>query len=232
MSGYAIRPLGAATWDAFVHLAEKHNGVWNGCWCTWFHPACAEKGERPEGNRAYKERLVRGGKAHAALVFDGDVAVAWCEYGSPDELPNIYHLKEYNAGLDKAPDYRLTCFFVDRNYRRKGVAAVALGGALDLRAVQGKEPLRDGQDGLTQLGHSAAEPGRTLIGRSGRGAKPLPRRASSKVRSAIPIAAGEPEHDQSLMDVIGTDLAIRRLDELLDLGHELVDHLRPPGPGR
>ena len=80
-------------------------------------------GHKPEGNRAYKERLVREGKAHAALVFDGDVAVAWCEFGTPDELPNIYHLKEYNAGLDKAPDYRLTCFFVDRDYRRKGVAA-------------------------------------------------------------------------------------------------------------
>lgn len=97
----------------------------------------AEKGESPEGNRAYKERLVRGGKAHAALVFDGDVAVAWCEYGSPDGLPNIYHLKEYNAGLDKEPDYRITCFFVDRNYGRKGVAAVALSGAIDLIAQAG-----------------------------------------------------------------------------------------------
>ena len=137
MSEYAIRPLGDATWDAFVDLAEKHNGVWNGCWCTWFHPACAERGQSSEGNRAHKERLVREGKAHAALVFDGDVAVAWCEYGSPDELPNIYHLKEYNAGLEKPPDYRLTCFFVDRNYRRKGVSAVALRGVLDLIAKAG-----------------------------------------------------------------------------------------------
>ena len=95
------------------------------------------EGVSSEGNRAYKERLVREGKAHAALVFDGNVAVAWCEYGSPDELPNIYHLKEYNAGLDTAPDYRLTCFFVDRDYRRKGVAALALRGALDLIAKAG-----------------------------------------------------------------------------------------------
>ncbi len=71
------------------------------------------------------------------MVFDVDVAVAWCEYGSPDELPNIYHLNEYNAGLAKAPDYRLTCFFVDRNYRRKRVAAVALRGAVDLIAKAG-----------------------------------------------------------------------------------------------
>jgi GNAT superfamily N-acetyltransferase len=59
-------------------------------------------------------------------------AVAWCEYGTPEELPNIYHRKEYEAGLDRLPDYRLTCFFVDRTYRRQGVAGVALHGALHL----------------------------------------------------------------------------------------------------
>jgi hypothetical protein len=80
MSEYAIQPLDAATWDAFVHLAEKHNGVWNGCWCTWFHPACAEKGESPGSNR-----LSGGASEH----------------------------------------------------RRKGVAAVALRGALDLIAKAG-----------------------------------------------------------------------------------------------
>jgi GNAT superfamily N-acetyltransferase len=31
----------------------------------------------------------------------------------------------------------VTCFFVDRNYRRKGVAGVALRGALDLIAAAG-----------------------------------------------------------------------------------------------
>jgi GNAT superfamily N-acetyltransferase len=93
---------------------------------------------RGEVGRAWKERLVREGKAHAALVFDGDAAVAWCQYGSPDELPRIYHRKEYEATRTEAPpDYRVTCFFVDRDYRRKGVAAVALRGALDLIAKAG-----------------------------------------------------------------------------------------------
>jgi hypothetical protein len=88
MSEYAVRALAAATWDAFAQLAEKHNGAGFGCWCTWVH----SRVDRPEGEvgRAWKERLVREGKAHAALVFDGDAAVAWCQYGSPDELPRIY----------------------------------------------------------------------------------------------------------------------------------------------
>jgi GNAT superfamily N-acetyltransferase len=97
----------------------------------------AEKERTYEGNRALKERLVGEDRAHAALVFDGDVAVGWCQFGSPEELPNINHRKQYEAELDRLPDYRLTCFFVDRRYRRRGVAARALEGALDLIAQEG-----------------------------------------------------------------------------------------------
>lgn len=35
------------------------------------------------------------------------------------------------------PDYRLSCLFVDRDYRRKGVAAAVVQGALDLIAEAG-----------------------------------------------------------------------------------------------
>jgi len=82
------------------------------------------------------------------VVFDGDEAVAWCQYGSPEELPNITHRREVEAAGDPPPDYRITCFFVDRRYRRKGMAGVALRGALDLIALAGggEEPLRDAQN--------------------------------------------------------------------------------------
>ena len=96
-----------------------------------------EKTFDADDNRALKERLVNEGRAHAALVFAGDEAVAWCQFGSPQELPNIKHRKEYEAELDSLPDYRLTCFFVDKRYRRRGVSALALEGALDLIAEAG-----------------------------------------------------------------------------------------------
>jgi GNAT superfamily N-acetyltransferase len=131
------RPLTPETWDAFADLAERHNGVWGGCWCTFFHTFHAEKTYTVEGNRALKERLVAEGRAHAALVFDGDVAVGWCQFGPPAELPNINHRKEYEAGVVEPPDYRITCFFVDRRYRRQGVSRVALRGALDLVGQRG-----------------------------------------------------------------------------------------------
>jgi hypothetical protein len=134
---YTIKPLDSDTWDAFVQLGNKHNGVWNGCWCNSFHPRRGEEFQGWEGSREYKRSLVCGGAAHAALVFDGDTAVGWCQYGTPEELPNIYHRREYEAGLTSLPDYRITCFFVDRDYRRKRVATTALAGALDLIATSG-----------------------------------------------------------------------------------------------
>jgi GNAT superfamily N-acetyltransferase len=137
MSDYVVKPLDAGTWDAFARLVERHNGVFGGCWCTWFHTFHAEKTFTADGNRALKERLVAERRAHAALVFDGDEAIAWAQYGPPDELPNIHHRKEYEQTLDQLPDYRITCIFVDKKYRRRGVTAVALHGAVDLIAHAG-----------------------------------------------------------------------------------------------
>lgn len=124
---------------AFEDLGRRHNGVWGGCWCTWFHREShsGSGGGTAEGSRDLKHRLVETGCAHAALVFDGEAAVGWAQYGSPAELPGIHHRKDNLAGVDVLPDYRITCFFTDKAYRRQGVAEVALAGALELIAEAG-----------------------------------------------------------------------------------------------
>jgi GNAT superfamily N-acetyltransferase len=137
VDGYRIAPLGPPTWDAFADLAERHNGVWGGCWCTWFHLHPDPPERRAVGNREFKRRLVAQDRTHAALVFDGDVAVAWAQYGPVPELPNIHHRKEWEQGVGRVPDYRITCLFVDRRYRRQGMAATAVRGALALIAAAG-----------------------------------------------------------------------------------------------
>jgi GNAT superfamily N-acetyltransferase len=140
MNEYVIKPLGPDTWDDFARLIERQGNASfgaPGCWCLWFHPDDAAREPDGENGRARKERLVKQGRAHAALVFDGDTAVGWCQYGSPVELPGIHHRKDYEAGLVTLPEYRLTCIFVDKAYRHRGVAAAALRGALDLIAKAG-----------------------------------------------------------------------------------------------
>lgn len=134
---YIIKELSAETWHLFEELAERHNGVWGGCWCTWFHQSDSIQRGDSETNRKLKQKLVNEGKAHAALVCIDDKTVAWCQYGTPDELPAIYHKKEVEETGYERPDWRITCIFVDKKYRHKGLARIAVEGALVLIKNQG-----------------------------------------------------------------------------------------------
>ena len=133
---FSIQALTMNTWPNFEELVQKHKGFWGGCWCTYFHQKPPEYKKSPEANKGLKERLVKEGKTHAALVFHQKTCVAWCQFGSPQELPNIYHKKEVLSKMT-LPDWRITCFFVDKEYRKKGLAVFALGGAVALIKEQG-----------------------------------------------------------------------------------------------
>jgi ribosomal protein S18 acetylase RimI-like enzyme len=131
MSDFTVKPLDENTWPDFARLVEKNNGIWGGCWCMAFHPEGVGRAKSAAQNRSEKECRVREGRAHAALVYDGSTAVGWCQFGSTDELPRIKHKRDYQNGLTQLPDWRITCFFVDRAYRGQGVASIALEGALN-----------------------------------------------------------------------------------------------------
>ncbi len=97
------------------------------------HRVSSRAGEGKRGAAAYramKEARVREGRAHAALVFDGPNAVGWCQFGPTAELPNIRSQKSYEEGLRRLPDWRITCFFIDRERRGEGIATLALREAL------------------------------------------------------------------------------------------------------
>ena len=76
----ATKPLDADTWPDFERLAEDHHGVWNGCWCLGFHAEGANNVHTPEQRRVLKQARVREGRAHAALVYDCEQCVGWCQF--------------------------------------------------------------------------------------------------------------------------------------------------------
>src|SRR5579864_1225815 len=132
---FLIRELGRETWPDFVRIMEKHNGVWGGCWCVAFHPKPGGPEQTAASNRAYKERLVRTNRSHAALVYDGADIVGWCQFGPPAELPaRMGGFARLGAA---PPDWRITCFFVDRDRRQEGIGEAALAGALRCIAARG-----------------------------------------------------------------------------------------------
>jgi GNAT superfamily N-acetyltransferase len=134
-SRFRIQELGLETWPDFERIMEKHNGVWNGCWCVAFHLKPGESIQTASARRAYKKRLVRADRSHSALVYDGAEVVGWCQFGPPAELPaRMGRIGKLDVAL---PDWRITCFFVDRDRRKEGIADAALAGAIRMIAAKG-----------------------------------------------------------------------------------------------
>ena len=137
---YTVKALAESTWDAFAALVDRNNGVFGGCWCMGFHPeGVGGVGGQSSAalNRERKLGRVRAGTAHAALVFDGDDCVGWCQFGTPEELPRIKNRAAYEKGVTDAPDWRIACCYVGKGHRRQGVSTAALCGAVDLIAGLG-----------------------------------------------------------------------------------------------
>jgi GNAT superfamily N-acetyltransferase len=132
---YSVRELSVRTLPDFETLAIKQGG----CWCIFYQRANplrrgTTSAEWKRRNRLDKRALVRSGRSHAILVYEGRTPVGWCQYGGQEELPRIDARRTYRnvappVGVKKL--WRITCFFVDPKYRGRGVAKFALHAALE-----------------------------------------------------------------------------------------------------
>jgi hypothetical protein len=63
------------------------------------HDGYPMKALTADSSRAPKKRRVEEGTTHPALVFDGDRAVAWCEYGTPTRATAARASPSHSAAL-------------------------------------------------------------------------------------------------------------------------------------
>lgn len=90
------------------------------------------KGHGPANKRA-KKQLVSERSSHGIIVYRNDKPVGWCQYGLREELPRIDASSKYKSlGLESDGKlWRVTCFFVDRHNRRRGIGGFALNTTID-----------------------------------------------------------------------------------------------------
>jgi GNAT superfamily N-acetyltransferase len=84
----------------------------------------------PEVNKAAFFELVQNGPPRGLVAFDGDLAVGWCQLTPRADLPwldRTWRLKR----VDEAPVWSLSCFYVRKGYRKKGVASALIRAALE-----------------------------------------------------------------------------------------------------
>src|SRR5512138_3908673 len=86
---------------------------------------------RPRGeNKEEFCALVNDGPPPGLLAFHGDLAVGWCQLTPRDALPWLNHDRRLKR-VDDVPAWSLSCFYIRRGYRRRGVTSVLIAAAIE-----------------------------------------------------------------------------------------------------
>ena len=124
-----IRPLTPDLWPALEDLFGKRGPV-SRCWCMYWRIGNDYR-KKPRGvNKAVFCELVKDGPPPGLLAFDGDLAVGWCQLTPRHVLPwldRTWRLKR----VDDVPVWSLSCFYIRKGYRKRGVTSALIVAALE-----------------------------------------------------------------------------------------------------
>jgi GNAT superfamily N-acetyltransferase len=124
-----VRPLTPDLWPAFADLFGKH-GACNGCWCMYWRIGGAYNQRPREKNKAAFKAVVKKGPPPGLLAFEGDKVVGWAQLTPRAVLPHLDRGR-FTRKLDDVPVWSLTCFFIRKGHRGKGVMTALLDAAID-----------------------------------------------------------------------------------------------------
>lgn len=91
---------------------------------------------RGAANRAALQALVQSGKARGALALVGDDAVGWCSAAPRADFEGLAAKPSLATDWD-ARTWSVTCFFLARGWRGRGLAKQLLNGAVELARSEG-----------------------------------------------------------------------------------------------
>ena len=123
-----IHPL---TPDRFADLERLFGprGACAGCWCMWWRlPRAQWEAGKGEGNRRGLETYVRGGAIPGLLAYDGEAPVGWVAVEPRAAYPRLARSRSL-APVDERPVWSITCFFVARSHRGRGVTRALVEAA-------------------------------------------------------------------------------------------------------
>jgi len=132
-----VYPLTPARWKDFVTLFGPR-GACAGCWCMEPRQTRADW-ERYKGpqNRQKMRRLVHDGKRPPGLLaYVGRTPVGWISI-EPREVFSKLSRSRVLAPVDDKAVWSIVCFFVNKDYRGRGISVALIEGAVDYARSKG-----------------------------------------------------------------------------------------------
>ncbi len=125
-----FRPLTPKTWGDFEQLFGQ-SGAYGGCWCMYWRLTRREfESNKNPGNKKAMKDLIWSGTVPGILAYDEGAPVGWCAVAPRSELGTL-NRSHVLKRIDDHPVWSITCFFVAKSHRDRGMLEDLIHGAID-----------------------------------------------------------------------------------------------------
>jgi len=86
--------------------------------------------QKGEGNKQAMKDLVDSGEVPGLLFYDKEMPVGWCSIAPREHFTAMEHSRVLKP-IDDLPVWSIVCFFIARDYRKKGLSIYMLKAAVE-----------------------------------------------------------------------------------------------------
>jgi GNAT superfamily N-acetyltransferase len=135
-SEFSFKPIKRNLWTDFEELFGP-NGACAGCWCMFWKL----RGKAYEEAKGYETRqmhksIVDAGTVTGLLAYLHGEIVGWIAVEPREAYPRLAYARTLQP-VDDQPVWSVTCFFVDRKFRKQGITVELLKAAVEHVRKQG-----------------------------------------------------------------------------------------------
>lgn len=136
VSNFNAYPVTKARWADLEELFGER-GACGGCWCMfWRLPRKEFEANKGIGNKRALKKIIRDGNQPGIIAYVEKEPVGWCAVAPREQFIALERSRILKP-VDEQAVWSISCLFVKKGYRRKGVSARLLKAAVEFVAEQG-----------------------------------------------------------------------------------------------
>lgn len=129
---FKIQP---ATWTDFEAIMGENGGC-GGCWCMlWRRSAKEMENGKGEGNRQAMKSIFENGEIPGLIAKQEDEVAGWIQIDKRSAFPRLTSSRVLKP-IDEQEVWSVSCFFIDKRFRRQGLSLELLSAATDWARAQ------------------------------------------------------------------------------------------------
>ena len=135
-SKFQFYPLRKNNWKDFEILFGER-GACGGCWCmSWLLPKKEFDANKGAGNKRKMKKLVDGNFEPGILAYFNNEPVGWCAIAPRENYIRLENSRVLKR-IDEEVVWSIPCFFIKKEFRRKGLSSEILKAATEFCKSKG-----------------------------------------------------------------------------------------------